>query len=297
MPELKRVIVQRRSYKEKDIDKRYYLDYNEEMEKVTQGHDVVPVPGDHPFFILYTSGTTGAPKGIYRSHGGQLAAYNYAMNNIFDSHRNDVMFASSDIGWIVGHNHIIYGPLVRGGTTVMYEGKPVGTPNAGVVWRICEDYNVKTLFIAPTGVRAIKKEDYHGELMKQHDLSKLKSIHLAGERCDPDTIRWLQHLLPDKHLNDNWWQTETGWPMASNFINLDTFQTKPGSATKPCPGWEIQIMDDDDKIVTKPDTPGKIVVKLPCPPGHMDGLWGNDQAYVEKYLSSPSGYYLTGDAG
>lgn len=163
------------------------------------------------------------------------------------------MFASSDIGWIVGHNFIIYGPLVRGGTTVMYEGKPVGTPNPGVNWRIIEDYKVKAYFIAPTGVRAIKKEDFEGELLKQHDISSLKSVHLAGERCDPETIRWLQRLLPNVHLNDNWWQTETGWPMCSNYINLTTFPTRPGSATKPCPGWDIRIMDDNDNLIEEPD--------------------------------------------
>ena len=168
MPEMPRIIVQRRSYREKDIDRRYYRDYNEEMEKIPKGHghEVVPVEGTHPWFILYTSGTTGQPKGIYRSHGGQMAVYNYGFKNIYDLHRGDVMFATSDIGWIVGHNFIIYGPLLRGGTTVMYEGKPVGTPNAGVCWRICEDYKVKSFYIAPTGVRAIKKEDLGGEFIK-----------------------------------------------------------------------------------------------------------------------------------
>ena len=193
-PEMKRVIVQRKSYREKDINKRLYIDYDEEMDKIPdgQGHEVVMVEGTHPFFILYTSGTTGAPKGIYRSHGGQLAAYNYAVKYIFDLHPKDTMFASSDIGWIVGHNFIIYGPLVRGAATVMYEGKPIGTPNAGVCWRMIEDYKVKSFFIAPTGIRGIKKEDFDGELLKQHDLSSLKSIHLAGERCDPETIKWIQ---------------------------------------------------------------------------------------------------------
>lgn len=207
------------------------------------------------------------------------------------------MFATSDIGWIVGHTFTIYGPLIRGGTTVMFEGKPIGTPNAGVCWRICEDYKVKSFYIAPTGVRSIKKEDLEGSLIKQHDLSALKSISMAGERCDPETVRWLQKNFPDKHLNDNWWQTETGWMVASNYINLTTFPTKLGSATKACPGWDVQIMDDEDNVVEEPEKVGKIMVKLPCPPGHMDGLWGNDQAYVEKYLQSPQGWYLTGDAG
>jgi len=174
-PEMKRIIVQRRSYREKNVDTRYYLDYDEEMAKIPKGHghEVVPVPGDHPWFILYTSGTTGQPKGIYRSHGGQLAAYNYGLKNYFDIHRNDTMLATSDIGWIVGHNFIIYGPLLRGGTTVMYEGKPTGTPNPGICWRMIEDYKVKSFYIAPTGVRAIKKDDIDGHFIKQHDLSSL----------------------------------------------------------------------------------------------------------------------------
>lgn len=207
------------------------------------------------------------------------------------------MFATSDIGWIVGHNFIIYGPLVRGGTTVMYEGKPIGTPNAGVCWRICDDYKVKSFYIAPTGVRGIKKDDLDGEYIQHHSLDSLKSISMAGERCDPETVKWLQKHFPKVHLNDNWWQTETGWMIASNYINLTTFPTKLGSATKPCPGWDVRIMDDEDNLVDEPEKVGKIMVKLPCPPGHMDGLWGNDQAYVEKYLQNPEGYYLTGDAG
>ena len=299
VPELKRILVQRRSYRENDFDSKLYMDYEEEMATVSsgQGHEVVGVEGTHPFFILYTSGTTGAPKGIYRSHGGMLAAWNYSMKYIYDIQKKDVMFATSDIGWIVGHVFIVYAPLVRGGTIVMSEGKPVGTPNAGVVWRMCEDYRVKSLFIAPTGIRGIKKEDYDGEFIKQHDLSSLKSINFGGERCDPETVKWLQKHFPDKHMNDNWWQTETGWMVSTNYMNLTTFPTKLGSATKPAPGWDVRIMDDEDMLVEEPDKIGRIMVKLPCPPGHMDGLWENDQGYIDKYLTSPEGYYLTGDAG
>ena len=179
----------------------------------------------------------------------------------------------------------------------MYEGKPAGTPDAGVMWRMIQEYKVKSFFIAPTGVRAIKKDDYEGELIKNYDLSSLESVHLAGERCDPETFKWILQHLPDKHLNDNWWQTETGWPMSCNYINLTTFPTKIGSATKPTPGWDVRLMDDNDKEIHEHNITGKIVVKLPCPPGHMDGLWGNDESYIQKYLESPAGYYLTGDAG
>ena len=212
-------------------------------------------------------------------------------------------FAASDIGWVVGHSYIIYGPLIRGGTTVLFEGKPIGTPDAGTFWRIASQHGCHCIYGAPTAVRIIKKMDYKGEFLKKYDLSKLKTFHLVGERCDPDTIKWLTEKLPGIFLNDNYWQTETGWPICSNFDNLHKFPTFPGSATKPCVGYEVQVlgMEEDDPSTYQKQLEknklGAVVIKLPMPPSFMLTLWKNDDFFIKKYLTEYPGYYSTGDCG
>lgn len=222
------------------------------------------------------------------------------MKNIFNIHKGDVWFSASDIGWVVGHSFIVYGPLIVGATSIIFEGKPI-IPDAGVLWRIVEQYKVKQIYVAPTAVRIVKKEDYDGKLLKKYDTSSLQGFHLVGERCDPATIWWLHERLPHVIINDNWWQTETGWLIASNFLNLDKFKTVfptvPGSVTKPCPGYEIHILDEESHEQKEPNTLGKVAIKLPMPPSFMLTLWGNDEAFVEKYLTETPGYYTTGDAG
>jgi len=227
-------------------------------------------------------------------------ALNWTMKNIFNIHKGDVWLSSSDIGWVVGHSFIVYGPLIRGGTSILFEGKPI-VPDPGVLWRIVEQYKVKSIYVAPTAVRIVKKEDYDGEHVKKYDLSSLQGFHLVGERCDPDTIWWIHHRIPHVIINDNWWQTETGWPMSANYLNLDDFKhpfpTLPGSVTKPVPGFDIHIIDDENHEPQEPNTMGKVAIKLPMPPSFMLTLWGNDQAFIEKYLTETPGYYTTGDAG
>ena len=255
-----------------------------------------PVAATDPLYILYTSGTTGAPKGIVRPSGGHMVAMAWSMRNIFDSRPGLKLFwAASDIGWAVGHSFAVYGPLINGNTTVFFEGKPVGTPDAGAFWRVIADHDVRTMFVAPTAVRAIRREDPDGLLLKRHDLRRLKAFFVAGERCDPPTAQWLEAMLGCA-IVDHWWQTESGWPMAANPLGIERFPLKHGSVTKPVPGWDIRVLDGDGKDVPAGET-GAIVAKLPLPPGAANTLWNAPQRYADAYLTRYPGYYLTGDAG
>ena len=246
-------------------------------------------------YILYTSGTTGVPKGILRDIGGHIVGLKWTMKNVYDIDPGDIWWLASDIGWIVGHSYIVYGPLFHGCTTVIFEGKPVGTPDPGAFWRIISEYNVKTLFTAPTAFRAIKKEDPNGEYFKKYDLSKFEALYLAGERADPDTIHWAEKLLK-KPVIDHWWQTETSWTIAGNFKGLGLFPTKYGSAGKPAPGYDVKVLKEDGSEA-KPGEMGDICVKLPLPPSTFPTLWNADERYKENYMSTYPGYYQTYDAG
>ncbi|CAI2361406.1 unnamed protein product [Moneuplotes crassus] len=297
LTDLRRLIVQRHDVVfETKLNKDLYLDYYELMAETETGIDCVPVPANQELYILYTSGTTGQPKGIVRDTGGTTVALNYIMDIVFNLQIGDTWFSGSDVGWVVGHSFIVYGPLIRGTTTIFYEGKPVMTPDPGAFWRIVEQYKPHSIYCAPTAIRIIKKCDYNGEYIKKYDTSSLKSILLVGERCDPDTINWLEDKFPDVLLNDTWWQTETGWPICSNYGNLHAFPTNPGSCTKVVPGYVVEILDDDNVPVDPPQL-GKVSIKFPLPPSFMLTLWGNDEAFKEKYFSDSPGYYTTGDAG
>jgi propionyl-CoA synthetase len=258
-------------------------------------HDCVPVKATDPLYILYTSGTTGQPKGVVRDNGGHLVALKWTMKAIYDIDEGDVYWAASDIGWVVGHSYIVYAPLFKGATTIMFEGKPVGTPDAGTFWRVIQDHGVKSLFTAPTAFRAIKRDDPEAKLMKDYDLSSFKILFLAGERTDSDTLKWAETNLKVPVI-DHWWQTETGWAIAANCMGLHHFEVKPGSPTKAVPGWDVQVVDPNNKPVA-PGEIGAIVVKLPLPPGTLPTLWQNDQRYIEAYLEEFPGYYKTADAG
>jgi propionyl-CoA synthetase len=255
----------------------------------------VPVEATDPLYILYTSGTTGMPKGIVRDNGGHLVALKWSMQHIYDVKPGQVYWAASDVGWVVGHSYIVYGPLFNGNTTVLYEGKPVGTPDAGAFWRVVSQHGVEVLFTAPTAFRAIKREDPNGEFIRKYDLSGFRTLFLAGERCDPDTLLWAQRQLGVPVI-DHWWQTETGWPIGANCVGLGMLPVKPGSCTKPVPGYDVRVLGEDGKE-SPPGQIGSIVIKLPLPPGCLPTLWNNDEGYRESYLSAFSGYYLTADAG
>jgi propionyl-CoA synthetase len=255
----------------------------------------VPVAATDPLYILYTSGTTALPKGVVRDNGGHAVALRWSMPNIYDSHPGDVFWAASDVGWVVGHSYIVYAPLLTGCTTVLYEGKPVGTPDPGAFWRVIAEHDVKALFTAPTAFRAIKKEDPNGEHVRKHDLSGFRYLFLAGERLDPDTYHWASDLL-GVPVVDHWWQTETGWPIAANCMGIDPLPVKPGSATKPVPGYDVQILDDDGRPVG-PGVEGAVAIRLPLPPGTLPTLWRDDERYVQSYLSRFPGHYVTGDGG
>ena len=291
-------IVFQREMEEASMIEGRDFDWKAEMEKAAaEGNkpDCVPVDATDPLYVLYTSGTTGKPKGVVRDNGGHMVALKWTMKNVYGIDPGEVFWAASDVGWVVGHSYIVYAPLLHGCTTILFEGKPVGTPDAGTFWRVIADHGVKALFTAPTAFRAIKKEDPKGEFIGKYDLSSLETLFLAGERADPDTIQWAERML-NVPVIDHWWQTETGWPIAANPVGLEKLPVKYGSPSVAMPGYEIHVVDEANRQVA-PNTTGAIVVKLPLPPGCLPTLWQNDDGFREAYLVDYPGYYKTADAG
>ncbi len=270
------------------------LDWRDALDGV-QPAACVPVAATDPLYILYTSGTTGRPKGVVRDNGGHAVALRWSMPNIYGVHPGEVFWAASDVGWVVGHSYIVYGPLLAGCTTVLYEGKPVGTPDPGAFWRVIAAHDVAVLFTAPTAFRAIKKDDPAGEHYRRYELTKFRTLFLAGERTDPDTYHWARQVL-GRPVIDHWWQTETGWAIAANCLGLEPLPIKPGSATKPVPGYRVEIVGPDGDALP-PGNEGAIVIKLPLPPGSLPTLWNDDERFVSSYLTRYPGSYVTGDGG
>ncbi len=260
-----------------------------------QPAECVSVQATDPLYILYTSGTTGLPKGVVRDNGGHAVAMAWSMKYIYNVQPGEVYWAASDVGWVVGHSYIVYAPLLNGSTTVLYEGKPVGTPDPGAFWRMIEEHSIRVLFTAPTAFRAIKKEDPHAEYLKKYNISSLRALFLAGERCDPDTLHWAQDIL-GVPVVDHWWQTETGWAIAANCLGLEPMPVKAGSPTVAVPGYDVQVLDEENRQLPPGDI-GRIMIKLPMPPACLPTLWQNDRRFEDSYLSVVPGYYLTGDAG
>jgi len=257
--------------------------------------DPVPVDASHPLYVLYTSGTTGRPKGVVRDTGGHAVALRWSVEHVYDVHPGEVLWTASDVGWVVGHSYIVYGPLLAGCTSVLYEGKPVGTPDAGAFWRVAEQHGVTTLFTAPTAFRAIRKADPEGALTRGRDLSRLRALFLAGERLDPDTYHWARGLLGIPVV-DHWWQTESGWPIVANPLGIEPLPPKPGSPTRPVPGWDVRILDDAGAEAPA-GSQGAVTVRLPLPPGAFPTLWQDEERFVASYLARYPGHYLSGDGG
>ena len=291
---VEKVIFFQRSGNEVKLNTPRDVDWDEALSNA-QNTDCVEMNSNDYAYILYTSGTTGIPKGIVRDIGGHIVALKWTMKNIYNIDADDVWWSASDIGWIVGHSYIVYAPLFKGCTTVLFEGKPVGTPDAGAFWKIISDYKVKSLFTAPTAFRAIKKEDPDGKFFSKYDLSSFESLFLAGERADPDTIKWAEKLL-NVPVIDHWWQTETSWAISSNCTGIEMQETKYGSACRAVPGYDVKVLKSDSSVA-KPNEMGDIVVKLPLPPGTFPTLWNADERYKKTYMSNYEGYYQTYDAG
>jgi len=287
------IILQRREERAPLVPGRD-LDWSELMAGA-QPAECVPVAATDPLYILYTSGTTGMPKGVVRDNGGHLVALTWSMKKIYGVEPGEVYWAASDLGWVVGHSYILYGPLFNGNTTILYEGKPVGTPDPGAFWRVISQHDVRVQFTAPTAIRAIKRDDPSGEHVRRYDLSRFRTLFLAGERCDPDTLHWAEQRLGVPVI-DHWWQTETGWPIGANCLGLGAIPVKPGSCARAVPGYDVSVLGADGREVPSGQT-GSLVVKLPLPPGCLPTLWDNDAGFVESYLSQYPGYYLTADAG
>ncbi|HET6337988.1 MAG TPA: propionyl-CoA synthetase [Polyangiales bacterium] len=288
------VLIKQRPQAQADLKAGRDVDWDDAVSKAEPA-PCVPVDATDPLYILYTSGTTGQPKGVVRDNGGHAVALHWSMSNVYGAKPGEVFWAASDVGWVVGHSYIVYAPLLHGNTTVLYEGKPVGTPDAGAFWRVVSEHGVRTLFTAPTAFRAIKKEDPDGKLLKKYDLKCLRALFLAGERTDPATLAWAQAQLGVPVI-DHWWQTETGWAIAANCLGIEQLPTKPGSPTRAVPGWDVRVLDEQGQELG-PELSGSLVAKLPLPPGAAPTLWNADQRYFDAYLSEYPGYYKTADAG
>ncbi len=292
--EVEKVIVFQRDFVKASMIEGRDIDWNQLVEN-SKPVGCTEVDATDPLYILYTSGTTGMPKGVLRDNGGHAVALYWTMKNLYDIDPGDVWWSASDVGWVVGHSYIVYAPLLQGSTTVFYEGKPIGTPDAGAFWRVISQHKVKTLFTAPTAFRAIKKEDPNGEFLKKYDISCFKCLYLAGERTDPDTLHWAENMIGVPVI-DHWWQTETGWAIVGNCRGIEELPVKEGSPTRALPGYDVRVVDDDG-VEVPPGTEGNIVCKLPLPPGTLTTLWRNDERFVKSYMTKFPGFYETSDGG